>query len=67
MMGGFINVYDGIRYLVLFVPENYDAIYNSNRYLTSEKSAIADITNHNFARNRIDSFNSLPIEKSVDS
>ena len=67
MMGGFINVYDGIRYLVLFGPESYDVIYNSNRYVMSEKSGITDITNHNFARNRIDSFNSLPIEKSVDS
>ena len=25
---GFIKVYDGIRYLVLFCPEKYDAIYN---------------------------------------
>ena len=30
---GFIRVYDGSRYLVLFVLEEYDAIYNRIRYL----------------------------------
>ena len=29
----FIRVYDGIRYVVLFGPEKYDAIYNRIRYL----------------------------------
>ena len=35
---GFLRVYDGIRYLVLFGSETYDAIYS--RYLTSQKSGI---------------------------
>ena len=43
----------------------YDAIYNRIRYLISEKSGITDIINHNFARIRIDSCNSLPIEKTL--
>ena len=30
---GFIRVYDGSRYLVLFALEEYDAIYNRIRYL----------------------------------
>ena len=30
----FIRVYDRTRYLVLFVPEKYDAICNRIRYLT---------------------------------
>ena len=30
---GFIRIYDGSRYLVLFGPEQYDAIYNRIRYL----------------------------------
>ena len=34
---GFIRVYDGNRYLVLFVPEKYDAIYNRSRCIISKK------------------------------
>ena len=30
---GFIRVYDGSRYLVLFALEEYDGIYNRIRYL----------------------------------
>ena len=33
------------------------------KYLIYEKSGITDSANHNFARIRIDSYNSLPIEK----
>ena len=55
---GFIKIYDGIRCLVLYSPERYDAIYNRIRYLISEKSDITYSFNHNFARIRIDSYNS---------
>ena len=34
---GFIRVYDGNRYVVLFGPEIYGAIYNRLRYLISQK------------------------------
>ena len=64
-MDGFIKIYDGIRYLILFGPEQYDAIYNRIRYLISEKSGITDIITHNFARIRIDSCNSLRIQKKL--
>ena len=64
-MDGFIKIYDGIRYLILFGPEQYDAIYNRIRYLISEKSGITDSINHSFARIRIDSYNSLLIEKTL--
>ena len=37
---GFIRIYDGTRYLVLFGPEKYDAIYNSIRYLVKAVSHI---------------------------
>ena len=37
---GFIKVCDGIRYLVLFGSERYDAIYNRIRYLISQKSLL---------------------------
>ena len=32
-----IRVYEGIRYLVLFGPEKYDAIYDKIRYVISQK------------------------------
>ena len=47
---GFIKIYDGIKYLVLFHPERYDTIYNRIKYLKSEKSGITYSINHNFAR-----------------
>ena len=62
---GFINIYDGIRYLVLFGFELYDAIYNRIRYHIGEKSRIIYSIKYNFARVRIDSYNSLPIEKAL--
>ena len=31
---------DGTRYIILFGSENYDAIYDRNRYLISLKSGI---------------------------
>ena len=34
---GFISVYEGTRYLVLFYAEKYDSIYNKIRYLTGTK------------------------------
>ena len=33
---GFIKIYHGTRYLVLFGPERYDAIYGWNKYVISE-------------------------------
>ena len=41
---GFIRVYDGTRYLVLFGPEKYDVIYNRIRYMISQKSVITYVT-----------------------
>ena len=62
---GFIKIYDGTRYLVLFGPERYDAIYDRIRYLINEKSDITYSIIHNFARNRIDSCNILPLEETL--
>ena len=59
----FIKIYDGIRYLLLFGSKLHNAIYNRIRYLISEKIGIADSINHNFARIKIDSVNSFPVEK----
>ena len=62
---GFIKIYDRIRYLVLFTPEKYNVIYDRIGYLTNEKGGITYSINHNFARIRIDPYNSLPIEKTL--
>ena len=59
----FIKIYDGTRYLELLDPGWRDAIYNRARFFICVKSAITDSSNHNFARIRIDSYNSLPTEK----
>ena len=37
---GFIKICDRTRYLILFGPERYNAIYDRSRYLISEKSGI---------------------------
>ena len=44
----------------------YNAIFGRINYLISEKSDAKYSINHNFARIRIDSYNSLPIEKKKD-
>ena len=50
----FIRVYDGSRYLELFFPEKYDAIYNKIRYLICLTSGISYVISHNSARIKID-------------
>ena len=60
---GFIKIYDGIKYLILLGHSWYDETYDSIKYLISEKSGITDSINHNFSGIRIDSYNSLAIEK----
>ena len=59
----FIEVFDGTRYLEFLDPGWCDAISNRARYFICIRSAITDSSKHNFARIRIDSYNSLPIEK----
>ena len=59
-IGGFIKVYGGTKYLVLFGPEKYVGICDRIRYLISLISLlyhISDITyvfSHNYARIEID-------------
>ena len=40
---GLISAYHGTRYLVLFGPEKYDAIYNRIRSLKSQESGIIHV------------------------
>ena len=60
---GFIRVYDGTRYLVLFGPENYDDIYSRIRYLISQKRGITYAFSHYYPKIKVDSYDTLPIEK----
>ena len=60
---GFIKIYDGIRYLVIFGPDKCNAIYDRLRYIISQERGIEHSINHSFERNRIGSYNCLPTEK----
>ena len=51
--------------MVLFAFEKCNAIHDGINYLISGKGRITYSINHNFARIRIDSYNSLPIEKTL--
>ena len=62
---GFIRVYDGNRYLVLFGPKKYGAIYGRIKHLISLKNVITYFISHNYATIKIDSNNSLPLEKTL--
>ena len=48
---------------MLFGSVKYDYIYNRIRYLISIKSGITDKVSHNYAENKVDSCDSLPLEK----
>ena len=60
---GFIRVYNGTRYVVLFEGEKYDFIYNRIRYLMGVKSGVTYVISHNYAKIKVDSCDSLPQEK----
>ena len=60
-----IRIYEGTRYLRLFGTEKYDAIYDRIRYYKSLKSSITYFLSHYFAKMKVDSYDSLPIEKTL--
>ena len=64
---GIIRIYDGTRYITLFGTKKYDAIYDGIRYLISIKSSTTFIFSHYFAKIKVDSYDSLPIEKPLIS
>ena len=57
-LDGFNRTYDGTRYLTLFDPENYDAIYKSIRYLISLKYSITYVFPRYYAKIKVDSYDS---------
>ena len=60
-----IRVYDRTRYLVLFGSERYDFIYNRIKYLINVKSSITFIIPNNNAKIKVDSYDSLPLERTM--
>ena len=60
---GFIRIYDGTRYSVLFGSEKYDYTCNRIRYLISVKSGITYIISNNYAKIKVEPFSSLPLGK----
>ena len=54
---GSVRVYNWIRYLVLFGPKKCDAIYN----LISQKRGILYVISQNYAKIKVDSYESLRI------
>ena len=63
---GCIRVYDRNRYLKSIGGEKYDFIYNRIRYLIVVKSSIKFVISHNYAKMKVDSYDSLPLEKNID-
>ena len=62
---GFIKIYDGVIFLVLCDSGKHDAIYNRIRYLISRKSGITYVFSHNYAKIKVDSYDYLPLEKTL--
>ena len=62
---GIIRVYDNSRYLILFGKKKYGVIYNKLRCLISIKSSITCTISHYFAKIKVDSYDSLPLEKTL--
>ena len=63
---GFIRDYDGTKYLLLYGPENYDAIFDRVRYFVRLKSGITYVDSFNYTKIKIDSVDGLLLEKSID-
>ena len=61
----FVRAYDETRYLILFGPEKYHAIFNRIRYLIRVKCGITYVISYNYAKIKVDSCNSFPLEKTL--
>ena len=63
-VNGFIRLFDGTRYLVIFGPEKYDAIFNRIRHLIGLKTVITYVLSYNYPKTKVDLYDSLSLEKS---
>ena len=61
----FIILHYGTRYLVLFGNERYDFSCNKIRYITGVKSNVTYVISHNYAKIKVDSYNSLLFAKTL--
>ena len=61
---GFIRVYDGTIYLVLFESKKCDFTYSRIRYLIEVISDITYVISHG-TEIKVDSYDSLPLEKTM--
>ena len=59
----FIKIYDETWCLIVFGSEIYDAIYNRIRDLICLKSSVTYVFSHYYPKIKVDSYDSLPIEK----
>ena len=62
---GFIRVYDGTRYLVLFDFEKYHDFFKRIRYLIEVKIGIIYGLFHNYAMINVHSYDFLPLKKAL--
>ena len=62
---GFIRVCGGARYLALFGSGKDDSMYNIIKYCVIVKSGFTYVISHNYAKIKVDSCNSLPLEKTM--
>ena len=61
----FIRIYAENSYLLLLASEKYDFTYNRIAYLIGVKSGISFAVSYNYAQIKVDSYNSLPLEKTM--
>ena len=62
-VNGFIRDHNGTKYLTLFGPEKYDAIFDKIRYLIKLKSSIAYVDSLNYSMVKIVSDDDFPLGK----
>ena len=62
---GIIGIYDETRSLTLFGSWKYETIYNRIRYLINQKRDSTYIFSHYFTKIKVDSYNSLSLEKKL--
>ena len=62
---GFLRVYDGTRYLVLFGSEKCDCIYSRIIYFINLKIGSTYIISHNYPKIKVVLYDSLPLEKTM--
>ena len=62
-MSKFIRANDETKYLVLSGGEEYYFVCNSIRYLIRVKNGTRFVISRNYAKNKINSYDSLPLEE----